>query len=123
MLHVLGDWAKSHKGVKNLGGHSYWSLWSKTCEVTGANIRRGRKAATASLSYIAKGGAWLIQLLSLSNPQPEGVCLPMCTETGSIAQQYVALSLNFLVNLDLTVGGGGLKTSAPLQSTLSAAKD
>ncbi|CAB1440297.1 unnamed protein product [Pleuronectes platessa] len=73
----------SHKGVKNHQGHSYWSLWSKTCEVTGANIRRGlpkiflsslffhpaeggrllsllsslqgRKAATASLSYIAKG--------------------------------------------------------------------
>ncbi|CAB1457264.1 unnamed protein product [Pleuronectes platessa] len=46
----------SHKGVKNHEGHSYWSLWSKICEVTGANIRRGRKAATVSLSYIAKGG-------------------------------------------------------------------
>ncbi|CAB1450426.1 unnamed protein product [Pleuronectes platessa] len=32
---------------------------------------QGRKAATASLSYIAKGGAWLIQLPSLSNPKPE----------------------------------------------------
>ncbi|CAB1440764.1 unnamed protein product [Pleuronectes platessa] len=69
----------SHKGVRNHEGHSYWSLWSKTCEVTGANIRRclpknlfpshrGRKAALflqsfegqqavqPLFSYIAKRG-------------------------------------------------------------------
>ncbi|CAB1443305.1 unnamed protein product, partial [Pleuronectes platessa] len=42
---------------QNLGGHSYWSL----C------VQDLTEAATASLSYIARG-AWLIQLPSLSNP-------------------------------------------------------
>lgn len=37
--------------------------------------------------------------------------------------QYVSLCLKVLVNLDLTVCGGSLKTSALLQLTLSAAKD
>ncbi|CAB1415718.1 unnamed protein product [Pleuronectes platessa] len=41
MLHFL--WAGQYhtKVSRTWGGHSYWSLWSKTCEVTGANIRRG----------------------------------------------------------------------------------
>ncbi|CAB1422548.1 unnamed protein product [Pleuronectes platessa] len=69
---------------------------SKTCEVTGANIRRGlpkislffhpaeggrllsfsnpsKASRLSSLSSPTspRGGAWLIQLPSLSNPQPE----------------------------------------------------
>lgn len=42
---------------------------------------------------------------------------------GLSAQQYVSLWLKILVNLDLTVCGSSLKTSALLQLTLSAAND
>ncbi|CAB1437164.1 unnamed protein product [Pleuronectes platessa] len=47
MPHVL-EWTQSpkmpqcHTKVsRTTRVNSYWSLWSKTCEVTGANIRRG----------------------------------------------------------------------------------
>ena len=67
MLHVLGSGQYHTKVSRATRVNSYWSLWSKTCEVTGANIRRGlpkiflflqssrgRKAATASLSTILR---------------------------------------------------------------------
>ncbi|CAB1437110.1 unnamed protein product [Pleuronectes platessa] len=86
MLHVLGSGKCHTKVSRTTRVNSYWSLWCKTREVTRANIRipqdlslfshpsedgrllqplflqssRGRKAAQA-----------LIQLPSLSNPQPE----------------------------------------------------
>ncbi|CAB1445697.1 unnamed protein product [Pleuronectes platessa] len=98
MLHVLGSGQYHTKVSRTTRVNSYWSLWSKTREVPEANIRRGlpkislfshpsndgrllqrhspqsfdgQQAVQPLFSYIAKGGAWLIQLPSLSNPQPE----------------------------------------------------
>ncbi|CAB1442938.1 unnamed protein product [Pleuronectes platessa] len=41
MLHVLGSGQCPTKVSRTTRANSNWSLWSKTCEVTGANIRRG----------------------------------------------------------------------------------
>ncbi|CAB1418239.1 unnamed protein product [Pleuronectes platessa] len=70
MLHVLGSGQCHTKVSRTTRVNSYWSLWSKTCEVTGANIRRGlpkiflflqsfegQQAVQPLFSYIAKKGA------------------------------------------------------------------
>ncbi|CAB1421118.1 unnamed protein product [Pleuronectes platessa] len=96
MLHFLWSGQCHTKVSRTTRVNSYWSLWSKTCEVTGVNIRRGlpkislsssippRAEGCSLFSHPSKdgrmlqplsptsprGGAWLIQLPSLSIHPP-----------------------------------------------------
>ncbi|CAB1424642.1 unnamed protein product [Pleuronectes platessa] len=80
MLHVRGSGQCHTKVSRTTRVNSYWSLWSKTCEVTGANIRRGlpkiflssiippRTEGFYSLSLLHRQGGGLADPASFSFP-------------------------------------------------------